>query len=352
MQDSRSAGNHHWIATIGELLALCIMKASSTALIEAKGLKKYFPPPAGLFSCRAREPIRAVEEVSLTLGVQETLAIVGESGCGKTTTARMLLLLENPSAGTIRFEDFDLLKATAAQVRRYRAAVQAVFQDPWSSLNPRMRVRQTIAEPLLINRYTKAEVQGKVAEALRDVGLEQAAAENFPHEFSGGQRQRIAIARAIALRPQAIVLDEPVSALDVSVRAQIMNLLKDLQAGLGISYVLISHDLATVRYLANRVAVMYLGQIVEQADSEALFSRPLHPYTEALIAAARLVRPGTRKADDARPAAAPSARPLSRGCPVAARCPKVFDRCSAEAPALRTVATKHDVACHLYSLGN
>jgi oligopeptide/dipeptide ABC transporter ATP-binding protein len=252
------------------------------------------------------------------------------------------------TAGAIRFEGVDLAQASAEASRRYRAAVQAVFQDPWSSLNPRMRVRKIIAEPLVLNaRVGRAELRDRVAESLSAVGLEPAMADSFPHEFSGGQRQRIAVARALILRPRAIVLDEPTSALDLSVRMQIVNLLEALQDRFSMSFLLISHDLATVRYQADRVAVMYLGQIVEEAPSEALFGAPRHPYTRALIDAARLVRPGERPppalaGDPPSPIAPPP------GCRFSPRCPLAFDRCFREAPRRREVDSGHAVACHLF----
>jgi oligopeptide/dipeptide ABC transporter ATP-binding protein len=258
----------------------------------------------------------------------------------------MLLSLEKPTAGQVTFEGFDVNAATREQLRRYRTGVQAVFQDPWSSLNPRMRVREIIAEPLLINGWSSAAIAEAVRQSLLDVGLEVDAGQNFPHEFSGGQRQRIAIARAVAPRPKAIVLDEPVSALDVSVRAQIMNLLKDLQAHLGMSYLLISHDLATVRFLADRVAVMYRGRIVEQGQSEHVFSTPRHPYTQRLIAAA-----GVRRPRDMAPAAAsiPPNQPKSgdgRGCDFAPRCSRSSATCISKAPEFRRFEGEHLVACH------
>lgn len=317
------------------------------ALLEGRQLQKIYQRRAGVFSRNTE--IRAVEDVSLTVASKETVAVVGESGCGKSTTAKMLLGLETPTAGSVFFQGQPLVGSSSEQMRQYRSGVQAVFQDPWSSLNPRMRVRDTIAEPMRINGFDSAHIERSIAQSLDDVGLEQAAANNFPHEFSGGQRQRIAIARAVALRPKAIVLDEPVSALDVSVRAQIMNLLKDLQASLGMSYVLISHDLATVRFLATRVVVMYKGHIVEQGPSEAVFSAPRHPYTKRLIAAARMHRPGDIAAaapivnlppEDAGP----------QGCSFASRCPVVMSCCWNQQPTLETVSPEHEAACYRPSI--
>ena len=318
----------------------------SAPVIEVEGLAKHYPAGGGLFGGPART-VRAVDGVSFRLEAGRTLALVGESGCGKSTTAKVILRLEEPTAGTIRYRGVDLATADAAQVRGYRAAVQAVFQDPWSALNPRMRVRKIIAEPLVLNaRVGRVEIDRRVAETLTAVGLEPEMATNFPHEFSGGQRQRVAIARALILEPQVIVLDEPTSALDVSVRTQIVNLLEALQARFGTSFLLISHDLATVRYQADRVAVMYLGEIVEEAPSEDLFRTPRHPYTRALIDAAKLVRPGTTAppvlaGDPPSPSAPPP------GCRFSPRCPIAIDRCFTERPMLRDLAPDHRAACHL-----
>lgn len=315
---------------------------TQVALLEGRKLQKTYRRK-GVFTKGAE--IRAVEEMSLSVASKETVAVVGESGCGKSTTAKMLLGLEDLSAGEVYFEGENLAGASAELRRRYRSGVQAVFQDPWSSLNPRMRVYDIIAEPMRINGFDKEHIDKAIFQSLDEVGLEKAAANNFPHEFSGGQRQRIAIARAVALRPRAIVLDEPVSALDVSVRAQIMNLLKDLQQSLGMGYVLISHDLATVRFLATRVVVMYKGRIVEQGESEAIFKAPQHPYTARLIEAARIRKPG-----DITSAAplhnSPPPGVAKAGCMFAERCSVVMPKCWEERPELLPIATDYEVACH------
>src|SRR5262245_5732264 len=315
-------------------------------LIEGNGLVKEFTRPRRSVLAARAEPVRAVNQVSFAIRRQRTLALVGESGCGKTTTARMVLLLEKPTAGEVRFKGRPV---NAGALRSYRASVQAVFQDPWSSLNPRMRVGTIVAEPLRLNRsMSRAERERRVAETLAEVGLEATAAAKFPHEFSGGQRQRIAIARAIIMRPEAIVLDEPVSALDVSVRLQIVNLLADTQRRLGMSYLLISHDLATVRYQADEIAVMFQGAIVEQGDCDAVFSTPLHPYTQALFEAARFIMPGTPQPAELDEAADPAAPSGSQGCRFAGRCPLAMPICSTTAPVLTDTAAGHAVACHLH----
>ncbi|MGE3536256.1 MAG: ABC transporter ATP-binding protein [Candidatus Tectimicrobiota bacterium] len=325
------------------------MSAQETALISVQGVRKYFPLGGTFPWSRAKAYVRAVDGVSFDIQPHETFSLVGESGCGKTTTAKLITRLEEVTAGRVCFQGREVQHAQGKALRRYWSAVQAVFQDPWSSLNPRQRTGDIIAEPLRVNQRLRGpEVRQRVAELLLAVGLEPAAANNFPHEFSGGMRQRVAIARALALRPALIVLDEPVSALDVSIRAQIMNLFKDLQEQFGMAYLLIAHNLATVRYLSHRVAVMYLGSIVESAPSESLFSQPLHPYTKALIAAALPLRPGEEKEEMLLQGEVPSPTSPPAGCRFHPRCPMAMARCARETPVLQELTPGQQVACHLY----
>ena len=313
------------------------------------GLKKYFPVTKGLLISKTTGYIKAVDGVSFDLRPGETLGIVGEPGCGKSTTAKMMLMLEQPTEGSILFEGKDVHTADADTRREYRRSVQAVFQDPWSSLNPRMRVRDLIAEPMVINwEMGRGEIQDRMLKPLTDVGLSSYHANLYPHEFSGGQRQRLAIARALALNPKVIVLDEPVSALDVSIRAQIMNLLRDLQAEYNVSYMLIAHHLATVRYMCTWVAVMYLGRIVEMSPVKALFENPLHPYTKALMSAALPSHPDTIQEEMILTGEVPSPLNPPDGCHFHTRCPFVMDRCSLEDPEVKGVSPGHTVACHLF----
>ena len=318
-------------------------------VLEATGLTKHFPARRGLFG-GDRGTVRAVDGISFTIERGQTLGIVGESGCGKTTTAKLVLGLEVPTSGTMRFEGRDLQELDATGRRHYRKSVQAVFQDPYASLNPRMRISDIIAEPLVQNeQLPAAAVRERVSSLLDMVGLPGRAASLFPHEFSGGQRQRIAIARALALSPRLIVLDEPVSALDVSIRAQILNLLRDLQTRLGLSYLFIAHDLAAVAHMSHTIAVMYLGKIVETGEARALARAPKHPYTEALFSAALPSHPDERREEIILPGEVPSPLNPPSGCRFHPRCPHAMARCAAEEPVLRDVEERI-VACHLYDL--
>jgi peptide/nickel transport system ATP-binding protein/oligopeptide transport system ATP-binding protein len=293
--------------------------------------------------------VKAVDGISFSVPQGETLAIVGESGCGKTTTAKLILRLEEPTAGQVLVDGQDIHRLTGAALKQYRTMVQAVFQDPWSSLSPRMRVREIVAEPLVINGGMAAPVvKQRVAETLEAVGLRPQQANLYPHEFSGGQRQRIAVASALVSKPKLIILDEPVSALDVSIRAQIMNLLVDLQRQFNVSYVLIAHHLATTRYMANEVAVMYLGKIVERAKTKELFKNPLHPYTKALFSAALPAHPDIVREEIVLQGEVPSPINPPSGCRFHPRCPFAMPQCSEVEPKEQDMAPDHMVACHLY----
>jgi oligopeptide/dipeptide ABC transporter ATP-binding protein len=319
-----------------------------TPLLEARGLVKHFPVRRGLFG-GTDKAVRAVDDVSFVIEPGATLGLVGESGCGKTTTAKLVLLLERPTAGEIRFDGESLVTLDAERLRRYRHSVQAVFQDPYASLNPRMRVGAIIAEPLVTNEkhLSSAEVGERLRQVLDLVGLPARAAELFPHEFSGGQRQRIAIARALTLSPRLIVLDEPVSALDVSIRAQILNLLKDLQRELGLAYLFIAHDLAAVAHMSHVIAVMYLGRVVETGAARTVATQPRHPYTKALFAAALPSHPDDSRDDIVLAGDVPSPLDPPSGCRFHTRCPQVMPHCSTTEPKLACVDGR-DVACHLY----
>ena len=319
------------------------------ALAHSEGLRKHYPVNKGALLRRYTGSVKAVDGISIAIPKGQTYSLVGESGCGKTTTARMFLMLEKPTAGEVYFRGKNIHQFSREERGEYRASVQAVFQDPWSSLNPRMRVESIIAEPMLTHwRLSKAELRDRVAELLEVVGLRSYHAQHYPHEFSGGQRQRIAIARALSTRPSLIVLDEPVSALDVSIRAQILNLLKELQHDYGLSYLLIAHNLATVRYMSHQVGVMYLGKIVEEGPPSALFGDPKHPYTKALISAALPAHPRKHREEIVLRGEVPSPIDPPSGCPFHPRCPMVMDQCSAEVPTERLVGEGHRAACHLY----
>ena len=317
------------------------------SLLEVSDLTKHFPVRRGLLGWSAGL-VRAVDGVSFRIDAGTTLGLVGESGCGKTTTSKLILALAKPTSGSIRFQGEDVLALGRPGLRRYRRAVQAVFQDPYASLDPRMRIGAIIAEPLVINEPLDAAArQRRVLELLDVVGLPERSVGLFPHEFSGGQRQRIALARALALSPKMIVLDEPVSALDVSIRAQILNLLRDLQRRLGVSYLFIAHDLAAVAHMSHQIAVMYLGKIVEWGEAEAVALAPKHPYTKALFSAALPLFPEARDEEIVLSGEVPSPLDPPGGCRFHPRCPFVMPQCATEEPALRQESGRL-VACHLY----
>ena len=326
----------------------------TTTLLQVDNLKKYFPITKGLFRKHIGD-VKAVDGVSFTIQERETLALVGESGCGKTTTGRCVVRAIEPTSGQVQFktgdgEWTDLLARQGEDLRQLRRQIQMIFQDPYSSLDPRMTLLQIVGEPLSAFGVKGQELEERVAQLLSLVGLRPQYMRRYPHAFSGGQRQRIGIARALALQPKLIVADEPVSALDVSIQAQVLNLLKQLQAQLGLAYLFISHNLSVVEYIAHRVGVMYVGQLVELAETKELFSRPLHPYTEALMSA--VPKPDTRMqkvrivldGEVADPANPPS------GCYFHPRCPYAIDRCTREQPAFRNLKAKdggeHFVSCH------
>jgi oligopeptide/dipeptide ABC transporter ATP-binding protein len=316
-------------------------------VLEAAGLTKHFQARQGLFG-GSRGVVRAVDHISFAIESGRTLGVVGESGCGKTTTARLVLGLEDPTGGCIRFEGRDLQELDTAGRRHYRKSVQAVFQDPYASLSPRMRICDIIAEPLVTNEtLTTGDVRKRVLNLLDLVGLPERSADLFPHEFSGGQRQRIAIARALALSPKLVVLDEPVSALDVSIRAQILNLLCDLQEQLGLSYLFIAHDLAAVAHMSHTIVVMYLGKIVETGDARTIAQTPKHPYTTALFSAALPSHPDERREEIILPGEVPSPLNPPSGCRFHPRCPQAMPICGQQEPALSPVEDRF-VACHLY----
>ena len=322
---------------------------ADTPLLRAQNLKKHFPVTKGLLLMKTIGWVKAVDDISFTLQQGETLALVGESGCGKTTTAKLILRLEQPTSGEVLIDGKDVHALSGNDLKEYRTMVQAVFQDPWSSLSPRMRVRNIVAEPLVINqKVSRAEVEERVKEVLASVGLRPEQANLYPHEFSGGQRQRIAMASALISHPKLIILDEPVSALDVSIRAQIMNLLVDLQQQYNVSYLVIAHHLATTRYMAHEVAVMYLGKIVEKAKTEELFTNPLHPYTKALFSAALPSHPDIEREEIILTGEVPSPINPPGGCRFHPRCPMAKPECKTIEPIEKEVASGHMVACHLY----
>ena len=323
------------------------MAEAPPPVLEVAGLSKHFPVRKGLLR-RTVGHVYAVDDVSFTIGAGETLGLVGESGCGKTTVGRVILRLIEPTAGTIRLDGRDVTHLGKLEMRPSRREMQIIFQDPFSSLNPRKRAGDIVGEPLKVHGVLAKDARReKVAALFERVGLRRAQMDNFPHQFSGGQRQRIGVARALALNPKLIIGDEPVSALDVSIQAQVINLLMDLQRELKLSYLFISHNLAVVEHISHRIAVMYLGRIVEYTDKTTLFTRPLHPYTEALLAAVPVPDPAIKRVKRVVQGDVPSPLKPPSGCHFHTRCPYVEARCKVESPVLREVEPGHQVACHL-----
>ncbi|GHI00657.1 ABC transporter ATP-binding protein [Neobacillus kokaensis] len=318
-----------------------------TPLVEVKNLKKYFPKKKGLLGGN-KSYVKAVDDVSFTIRKGETLGLVGESGCGKSTTGRMLMKLLDPTEGQILFEGQDITGLSDNQIRTIRKEFQMVFQDPYASLNPRMKVGEIIEEPLIVHGYPKEKRQERVLHLLEVVGLSAYHADRYPHEFSGGQRQRVGIARALAVNPKLIIADEPVSALDVSIQSQILNLLKDLQEEFELTYLFIAHDLSVVEHISDRVGVMYLGKIVELTDKETLYKEPLHPYTKALLSAVPIPNPRLKRERILLKGDIPSPSNPPSGCTFHTRCPFATEECSKKVPKLKEIAKGHFVSCHLY----
>ncbi len=327
------------------------MSASTPALLQVSNLTKHFPVRKGVFS-RVSGQVHAVDDISFSIAEGETLGLVGESGCGKSTTGKTILRLIEPTAGTVLWRGHHIERLRGRPMRALRRELQAVFQDPYSSLNPRMRAADIVAEPIRnFEKQSPAQIHDRVASLFEKVGLRADQMVKYPYEFSGGQRQRLGIARALAPRPRLIVCDEPVSALDVSVQAQVINLLMDLQNELGISYLFVAHDLAVVEHISHRVAVMYLGKIVELTDKESLFANPQHPYTEALLAAVPVPDPKVQRHRVILAGDVPSPINPPSGCRFHTRCPYAFDRCRIEEPLMKQVRPAHWAACHLRDAG-
>jgi len=320
----------------------------SASLLSVEHLKQHFPVKAGVVFDRTVAHVHAVDDVSFELGEGETLGLVGESGCGKTTLSRSLMRLLEPTDGRVLFRGRDVTHASARELRPLRRQMQMVFQDPYASLNPRKRIEQIVAAPLRLHGHDKSEIGARVRELLGRVGLQAEHANRYPHEFSGGQRQRIGIARALALEPRLVVLDEPVSALDVSVQAQIVNLLDDLQEGFGLTYLFVAHDLSVVRHVSDRIAVMYLGKLMEVSPAEELYTKPIHPYTEALLAAVPVPDPRESRARERLVVSGEPPNPIDPppGCVFHPRCEHATEVCRTVEPPLARYASGHLAACH------
>jgi oligopeptide transport system ATP-binding protein len=323
------------------------MSSALNILLEARNLRKHFPITKGFIRQKKAGWVKAVDGVSFSINRGETFGLVGESGCGKTTTAKLALFLEQPTSGSILFRGEDTLTLSETMLKQYSKSVQAVFQDPYGSLDPRMKVADIISEPLVVTHAIPRKVMiERVKDVLVEVGLDPKSLNRFPHQFSGGQRQRIAVARALASEPEVIILDEPVSALDVSIRAQLMNLLKDLQERLGLTYFLIAHNLAVVRHMSNYVGVMYVGKIVEYANADEIYQHPLHPYTAGLLSAALPADPDAPNTDIILGGELPSPINPPPGCRFHPRCNHAQGICSEAEPGLREAGANHFVACH------
>lgn len=321
----------------------------SDTLLEVQGLKKYFPIRGGILR-RVVGHVKAVDDVSFSVKKGETFGLVGESGCGKSTTGRTILRLLEPTEGKVLFDGVDVASLSTRQMQKTRRDLQMVFQDPFASLNPQMTVGELIEEPMKVhNLYSPEERKKKVIELMETVGLDPVYQQRYPHEFSGGQRQRIGIARALSLKPKLIIADEPVSALDVSIQSQVLNLLQDLQKEFGLTYIFIAHDLSVVKHISDRVGVMYLGRMVEIAPKNELYNNPAHPYTEALLSAVPIPNPRLKRERIVLQGDVPSPANPPSGCAFHPRCPKAFDRCKVERPQLQDMGNGHYVACHLFA---
>lgn len=319
----------------------------SHLILRVDRLKKHFPVNKGIVFQKTVGLVKAVDGVDFAINAGQTFSLVGESGCGKTTTGMLILKLLQPTAGSIWFNDKDVANLRGPMLKDYRRSVQSMFQDPYSSLNPRLKIRSSLAEPLVVNnRMSRRDIQDRLKEAISSVGLPEKALDLYPHEFSGGQRQRIALARSLILKPKLVVLDEPVSALDVSIRAQVMNSMKDLQEQLGVAYLLIAHGLDTVRYMSHWMGVMYLGRIVEMGPSEELFTNPVHPYTQALFSAALPSHPDRKGKEIVLSGEVPSPVNIPPGCSFHPRCFNKTATCSEQEVSLVDLGGKHFAACH------